>query len=90
MAAAATCGWRGPVLVRCSPFICALVLVDTVFFTALTPLLPYYTRAAGLSKAGAGSWSPPTPFGTLVGRAAGRVCSPPGWETGGWCCWGWR
>ena len=35
-------------------FVCALVLVDTIFFTALTPLLPHYAHAAGLSKAGAG------------------------------------
>ena len=35
-------------------FLCALVLVDTMFFTALTPLLPYYKHLAGLSKAGAG------------------------------------
>ena len=35
-------------------FVCLLVLVDTVFFTALTPLLPYYVRTAGLTKAGAG------------------------------------
>ena len=34
--------------------VCALVLVDTIFFTALTPLLPHYAHAAGLSKAGAG------------------------------------
>jgi len=32
-------------------FVCALVLVDTVFFTALTPLLPHYVQAAGLTKA---------------------------------------
>ena len=30
-------------------FLCALVLVDTVFFTALTPLLPHYTQSADLS-----------------------------------------
>src|ERR1700689_3847274 len=35
-------------------FVCALVLVDTMFFTALTPLLPYYTRTIGLSTSGAG------------------------------------
>jgi hypothetical protein len=30
-------------------FVCVLVLVDTVFFTALTPLLPHYVQAAGLT-----------------------------------------
>ncbi|HJY01326.1 MAG TPA: hypothetical protein VJ351_10980 [Streptosporangiaceae bacterium] len=35
-------------------FVCALVLVDTLFFAALTPLLPHYTYVAHLSKSGAG------------------------------------
>ncbi len=35
-------------------FVCVLVLVDTMFFTALTPLLPHYTQVAHLSKSGAG------------------------------------
>ena len=39
---------------RAAAFVCALVLVDTMFFTALTPLLPHYTQLGGLSKAGAG------------------------------------
>jgi hypothetical protein len=34
--------------------VCVLVLVDTMFFTALTPLLPHYTQVAHLSKSGAG------------------------------------
>src|SRR5713226_201519 len=48
-------------------FVCALVLVDTIFFTALTPLLPHYVRTAGLSKAGAGVLVAAYPFGTLAG-----------------------
>jgi len=48
-------------------FICALVLVDTTFYTALTPLLPYYVHAAGLTKAGAGIMVAAYPIGTLVG-----------------------
>jgi MFS family permease len=48
-------------------FVCALVLVDTVFFTALTPLLPYYTHAAHLSKSGAGFLVAGYPLGTLIG-----------------------
>ncbi len=48
-------------------FVCALVLVDTVFFTALTPLLPYYQHAVGLSKSEAGLLVAAYPLGTLVG-----------------------
>ena len=48
-------------------FICALVLVDTIFFTALTPLLPHYVHTVGLSKAGAGLLVAAYPFGTLAG-----------------------
>ena len=43
------------------------MLVDTLFFAALTPLLPHYAHTLGLGKAGAGLLSACYPLGALFG-----------------------
>lgn len=51
----------------------AVVFVDTVFFTAVTPLLPHYVHALGLSKSGAGLLVAAYPVGTLLGSIPGGM-----------------
>jgi MFS family permease len=44
----------------------AVVLVDTMFYAALTPLLPHYAQELGLSKGSAGVLAGSYAFGALV------------------------
>src|SRR5437773_9139917 len=54
----------------------AIAFVDTIFFAALTPLLPHYVHELGISKAGAGVLQAAYPAGALVGAIpAGLVAS---------------
>src|SRR5712691_2421252 len=64
-----------------------IVLVDTMFFAALTPLLPHYVHTLDLSKAGAGVLAAMYPAGALVagipsGFAAARFGVKPTVLTG--------
>ena len=51
----------------------AIVFVDTMFFAALTPLLPQYADDLGLSKAGAGLLAASYALGALVGGIPGGI-----------------
>jgi MFS family permease len=52
-----------------------IVFVDTMFFAALTPLLPDYREEFGLSKAGAGLLAGAYPLGALVGSLPGGIAT---------------
>ena len=50
---------------------CAIVLVDTIFYGALTPLVPYFSEEFDLSKSEVGVLSGAFGAGVLVGSAPG-------------------
>ena len=56
---------------RLFALVAAVVLVDTMFYAAITPLLPEYTADLGLSKTEAGLLSASYAAGTLVGTFPG-------------------
>ena len=53
--------------------VAAIVLVDTMFYAAITPLLPYYSHHFDLSKSAAGVLAATYPAGTLI------AALPAGW-----------
>jgi MFS family permease len=58
--------------------VAAVVLVDTMFFAAVAPLLPHYADAFDLSKTGSGILAAAYPAGTFVGAV------PSGWLVARW------
>jgi predicted MFS family arabinose efflux permease len=50
---------------------CAIVFVDTVFYAAITPLLPHFEDEFGLSKSAAGVLAAAYPAGTFAGAIPG-------------------
>src|SRR3954447_16812554 len=53
--------------------VAAIVLVDTMFYAAIAPLLPYYSHRFDLSKSAAGVLAAAYAAGTLLGSL------PAGW-----------
>ncbi len=51
---------------RLFPLVAAVILVDTMFYAAITPLLPEYADDLGLSKTSAGLLSASYAAGTLL------------------------
>jgi MFS family permease len=58
--------------------VAAVVLVDTMFFAAVAPLLPHYADEFDLSKTGSGILAAAYPAGTFVGAV------PSGWLAARW------
>src|SRR6202035_1057963 len=58
---------------RLLAMVAAIVLVDTMFYAAIAPLLPYYVHHFHLAKADAGILAAAYAAGTLVGSI------PAGW-----------
>src|SRR5919204_606981 len=51
----------------------AIVFVDTLFFAALTPLLPHYAHELALGKAGSGVLAGAYPAGAFVGAVPSGI-----------------
>jgi MFS family permease len=56
---------------RLVAFACLVVFVDTMFYAAITPLLPELSDQFGLSKTGAGILAAAYPAGTFIGALPG-------------------
>jgi MFS family permease len=56
-------------------FVSVVVAVDTLFFTALTPLIPHFADTYDLSKAGAGALVSAYAAGTLLGAVPGGLAT---------------
>ena len=61
---AAHSSWQG--LRGLLALVSSVVFVETLFFTAITPLLPHYVSTLHLTKSGAGILVAAYPFGTLL------------------------
>ncbi|QIN83597.1 MFS transporter [Rubrobacter tropicus] len=69
--AASLAGSRITAVRRLLTLCCAIVLVDTIFYAALTPLVPYFNDEFGLSKSAVGLLGGAFGAGVLAGAAPG-------------------
>jgi predicted MFS family arabinose efflux permease len=60
---------------RLLPLVCVVIVVDTMLYAALTPLLPHFERAYDLSKGGVGLLAAAYGIGTLAGALPGGIVS---------------
>lgn len=60
---------------RLLPLVCAVVVVDTMLYAALVPLLPHFAHQYGLSKGGVGALAAAYAVGTLAGGIPGGLVS---------------
>ncbi len=58
---------------RLLPLVCVVVVVDTILYAALTPLLPHFEETYGLSKGGVGVLVAAYGVGVLVGAIPGGI-----------------
>jgi len=56
---------------RLLAFVCVVVFVDTLFYAAITPILPDLTERFGLTKTAAGVLAAAYPAGTFLGALPG-------------------
>src|SRR5919201_3707307 len=60
---------------RLLPLVSAVVVVDTMLYAALVPLLPHFERRYGLTKGGGGALAAAYAIGTLVGGLPAGIVS---------------
>src|SRR5690242_20028781 len=60
---------------RLLPLVCSVVVVDTMLYAALVPLLPHFEHRYDLSKSGVGVLAAAYAVGTLAGGIPGGLVS---------------
>ena len=58
---------------RLLPFVCVVIVVDTMLYAALTPLLPHFRREFDLSKGGVGVLAAGFAIGVLLAAVPGGI-----------------